>query len=62
MAFLWGGLCSMKDSWSRKNKKMRFFLKKISEMFAGIKKSSTFALSNENNTVGNKKWPRSSTE
>ena len=31
-------------------------------MFAGIKKSSTFALSNENNTVGNKKWPRSSTE
>ena len=34
---------------------MRFFEKKISEMFAGIKKSSTFALSNENNTVDNKK-------
>ena len=29
---------------------MHFFEKKVVEKFAGIKKSSTFALSNENNT------------
>ena len=34
---------------------MHFFEKKVVEKFAGIKKSSTFALSNENNTVDDNK-------
>ena len=42
----------MKGSWNKKN---AFFLKKVVEKFAVIKKSSTFALSNENNTVDDNK-------
>ena len=34
---------------------MHFFEKKVVEKFAGIKKSSTFALSNKNNTVDDNK-------
>ena len=34
---------------------MLFFEKKVVEKFAGTKKSSTFALSNENNTFDNNK-------